>query len=72
MILRLQETKDAPPLRQREACVQALTEPVNECPGHILDREARAWPMEKPGLRFLRLSEAFGLQVPVVVHTIPL
>lgn len=72
MILRLQETKDAPPLRQREACVQVLTEPTIECPGHILDREAKACPMEKPGLRFLRLSEAFGLQVPVAVHSIPL
>ena len=30
------------------------------CPGHILDHEAKAHLMEKPGLHFLRLSETFG------------
>lgn len=41
------------------------------CPGHILDRKAKACPIEKPGLHFLRLPEAFGRQVPLV-YSIPL
>lgn len=42
------------------------------CPGYILDRKAKARPMEKPSLHFLRPSEAFKRQVPLVVYSIPL
>lgn len=42
------------------------------CPGYILDRKAKARPMEKPSFHFLRPSEAFKRQVPLVVYSIPL